>query len=67
MENQMKFKSMRQLAEVIDIGMLKSAGLDVYMIESIMASMDQILKMDVKKTGSKLHLNLKFIEGPYAN
>lgn len=27
-ENQMKFKSMRQLAEVIDAGTLKSAGLD---------------------------------------
>ena len=23
--------------------------------------------MDVKKTGSKLHLNIKFVEGPFAN
>ena len=25
------------------------------------------MKKDVKLTGSKLHLNIKFVEGPYAN
>ena len=66
-ENQMKFKSMRQLAEVIDAGTLKSAGLDERTIESVMHSIERVLKLDVKKTGSKLHLNIKFVEGPYAN
>ena len=55
------------MAEVIDASFLKTAGLDQHNIESVMASMEQILKMDVKRTGSKLHLNIKFIEGPFAN
>ena len=30
-----------------------------------MDNMDKILKYDVKKTGSKLNLNIKFVDGPY--
>ena len=36
----MKFKSMRQLAEVIDVSFLKTTGLDNENIESVMADME---------------------------
>ena len=58
---------MRQLAEVIDVSILKSAGMDEESINSLMANIESVLKLEVKRTGSKLHLNIKFIEGPYAN
>ena len=35
------------------------------MIQTIMRDMERLQKMDIKKTGSKLHLNIKFIAGPY--
>ena len=30
-----------------------------------MYDMELLQKMDIKKAGSKLHLNIKFIAGPY--
>ena len=36
----MKFKSMRQLAEVIDASFLKSTGLENDSIDSVMADME---------------------------
>lgn len=30
-----------------------------------MYDMESLQKMDIKKAGSKLHLNIKFIAGPY--
>ena len=30
-----------------------------------MCDMEKLQKMDIKKAGSKLHLNIKFIAGPY--
>ena len=30
-----------------------------------MCDMEYLQKMDIKKAGSKLHLNIKFIAGPY--
>ena len=30
-----------------------------------MCDMELLQKMDIKKAGSKLHLNIKFIAGPY--
>ena len=35
------------------------------MIQTIMRDMERLQKMDIKKAGSKLHLNIKFIAGPY--
>ena len=35
------------------------------MIQTIMHDMERLQKMDIKKTGSKLHLNIKFVAGPY--
>ena len=35
------------------------------MIQTIMCDMERLIKMDIKKAGSKLHLNIKFIAGPY--
>ena len=53
------------MAEVIDVSILKGAGLDQKDIELVMSDMELMLKHEVKKTGSKLNLNIKFVEGPY--
>ena len=36
-------------------------------ISRTIKEIENVLKHDVKKTGSKLHLNIKFLEGPFAN
>jgi hypothetical protein len=63
--NSIRFKSMRQLAEVLDRGMLKEAGItDVELIDELIDDMERIGLLEIAQTGPKLKVNLRFIAGP---
>ena len=66
-ENEMRFKSMRQLAEVLDRSTLKQGGIkDSALIDQIIIDMEAIQMLEISATVPKLNVNLKFIEGPHA-
>ena len=64
----MKFKRMRQLAEVLDASLFQQLEGDevisTQLIEKIMHEIDFVASLDLVQTGPKLKLNLRFTEGP---
>lgn len=67
-QNSMRFKRMRQLAEVLDASLFQQLEGDevvsVDLIDQIMSDIDFISSLDLVQTGPKLKLNLRFTDGP---
>ena len=67
-QNQMRFKRMRQLAEVLDASLFHQLEGDEVvspeLVAQIMHDMENVASLDLVQTGPKLKLNLRFTEGP---
>ena len=67
-QNQMRFKRMRQLAEVLDASLFQQLEGDEVisedLIAQIMRDIEYVNSLDLVQTGPKLKLNLRFTEGP---
>lgn len=64
----MRFKRMRQLAEVLDASLFQQLEGDevisAALIAQLMGDVEYVNSLDLVQTGPKLKLNLRFTEGP---